>query len=90
MCIDGCSLIKNHTHKGPRAVSKRKKIPTSGELIYCGARVTNTIDRPTVKTIRKVNNKSKSMITNEVTKGSANTAVNSLPKINEGTKLISL
>ena len=40
-CV-GASLIKNHTHKGPKAVSSKKKIPTSGELMNCGAILINT------------------------------------------------
>ena len=44
----GASLIKNHTHKGPKAVSSKKKIPTSGELMNCGAILINTKDTPTV------------------------------------------
>ena len=39
-CV-GASLIKNHTHKGPKAVSSKKKIPTSGELMNCGAILIN-------------------------------------------------
>ena len=45
-CV-GASLIKNHTHKGPKAVSSKKKIPTSGELMNCGAILINTKDTPT-------------------------------------------
>ena len=45
-CV-GASLIKNHTHKGPKAVSSKKKIPTSGELMNCGAILINTKDNKT-------------------------------------------
>ena len=86
----GCSLIKNHTQRGPKTVSKRKKIPTSGELIYWGARLINTNEKPTVIIMSEVNNKSKPVITNVAANGKANKAVNDLPNIYEGTKLISL
>ena len=38
----GCSLITNHTQRGPKIVSSRKKRLTSAAVIYLGAKVTNT------------------------------------------------
>ena len=38
----GCSLITNHTQRGPNIVSSKKKRFTSGAVIYLGAKVTNT------------------------------------------------
>ena len=38
----GCSLITNHTQKGPKIVSSKKKRLTSAAVIYLGAKVTHT------------------------------------------------
>ena len=38
----GCSLITNHTQRGPKIVSSKKKRFTSAAVIYLGAKVTNT------------------------------------------------
>ena len=86
-CV-GASLIKNHTHKGPRAVSSKKKIPTSGELMNCGAILINTKDTPTVTIINDKSNKSVELIMKLLTKNAATQAVKSFPKIYDGTKLI--
>ena len=58
--------------------------------MYCGARLMNTKETPTVIIIRDVNIRSKPTITNVTTNGRANKAVINLPKIYEGTKFISL
>ena len=38
----GCSLITNHTQRGPNMVSSKKKRFTSAAVIYLGAKVTIT------------------------------------------------
>ena len=86
-CV-GASLIKNHTHKGPKAVSSKKKIPTSGELMNCGAILINTKDTPTVTIINDKSIKSVEFITKLLTKNTATQAVKRFPNIYEGTKLI--
>ena len=86
-CV-GASLIKNHTHRGPKAVSSKKKIPTSGELMNCGAILINTKDTPTVTIINDKSIKSVELIMKLLTKNNATQAVKSLPNIYEGTKLI--
>ena len=58
--------------------------------MYCGARLMNTKETPTVIIIRDVNIRSKSTITNVTTNGRENKAVKNLPKIYEGIKFISL
>ena len=85
-CV-GASLIKNHTHKGPKAVSSKKKIPTSGELMNCGAMLINTNDTPTVIIINDRSIKSLELTIKLETKNKATQAVKSFPKIYEGTKL---
>ena len=84
----GSSAIKNQTQSGPRAVSNRKKIPTSGEVTYFGAIVINRKDTPTVIIINKEKNKSYPPMTRVVVKGKATTAVKNLANIYDGTKLI--
>ena len=58
--------------------------------MYCGARLINTKETPTVIIIRDVNIRSNPTITNVTINGRANKAVINLPKIYEGTKFISL
>ena len=67
-CVGKASLIKNHTHKGPKAVSSKKKIPTSGELMNCGAILINTKDTPTVIIINDKSIKSVELIIKLLTK----------------------
>ena len=43
---------------GPIAVSNKKKIPISGELIYWGAKLIKTNETPTVNIISEIKNKS--------------------------------
>ena len=86
-CV-GASLIKNHTHRGPKAVSSKKKIPTSGELMNCGAILINTKDTPTVIIINDKSIKSIEFIMKLLTKNTATPAVKSFPNIYDGTKLI--
>ena len=86
-CV-GASLIKNHTHRGPKAVSSKKKIPTSGELMNCGAILINTKDTPTVTIINDKSVKSVELIMKLLTKNTATQAVKSFPNIYQGTKLI--
>ena len=86
-CV-GASLIKNHTHRGPKAVSSKKKIPTSGELMNCGAILINTKDTPTVTIINDKSIKSVELIMKLLTKNTATQAVKSFPNIYGGTKLI--
>ena len=38
----GCSLITNHTQRGPSIVSSKKKRLTSAAVIYLGANVIST------------------------------------------------
>ena len=38
----GCSLITNHTQKGPKMVSSKKKRFTSAAVIYIGSKGTHT------------------------------------------------
>tara|TARA_X000000368_G_C22611068_1_gene527968 strand:- start:46 stop:330 length:285 start_codon:yes stop_codon:yes gene_type:complete len=77
----GSSEIKNQTQRGPKAVSRRKKIPTSGEVTYFGAIVIKRNDTPTVIIINKENNRSNPPMTNVVAKGRATTAVKNLANI---------
>ena len=86
-CV-GASLIKNHTHRGPNAVSSKKKIPTSGELINCGAILINTKDTPTVIIINDKSIKSVELTVKLLTKNTATQAVKIFPNIYDGTKLI--
>ena len=86
--IVGFSAIKNHTQRGPNAVSNKKKIPTSGEVTYFGAIVINMNDTPTVIIINKENTKSKPPMTNVAAKGRAMRAVRNLASMYEGTKFI--
>ena len=85
---EGLSLIKYHTHIGPIAVSNKKNIPISGELMYWGARLIKTNETPTVSIIKKIKNKSDAPNTNEDTKNRDTNAVISLPKIYDGTKFM--
>ena len=50
----GTSLITSHTQSGPKAVSTRKKIPTSGDKMYLGARVMSTNENPIVIVIKSI------------------------------------
>ena len=86
-CV-GASLVKNHTHKGPKAVSSKKKIPTSGELMNCGAILINTKDTPTVTIINDKSVKLVELIMKLLTKNTATQAVKIFPNIYDGTKLI--
>jgi len=74
----GSSAIKNQTQRGPKAVSSRKKIPTSGEVTYFGAIVIKRKDTPTVIIINNENNRSNPPITKVDAKGRATTAVKNL------------
>ena len=84
----GSSDIKNQTQRGPRAVSNRKKIPTSGEVTYFGAIVIKRKDTPTVMIINKENTKSYPPMTKVAAKGKATIALKNLANIYDGTKLI--
>jgi len=73
---------------GPIAVSNKKKIPISGELIYWGAKLIKTNETPTVNIISEIKNKSDVPNTNEDTKNKDTNAVISLPNIYDGTKFM--
>ena len=84
----GFSPIKYQTHNGPNAVSRRKKIPISGELIYCGAKLINTKEIPMVTIMIQKNTKSYAPTTNVLTRNIQRNAVINLPKIYDGTKFM--
>ena len=84
----GFSPIKYQTHNGPNAVSRRKKIPISGELIYCGAKLINTKEIPMVTIMIVKNNKQYAPTTNLHTTNKQRNAVIIFPKIYDGTKFI--
>ncbi len=83
----GCSWITSQTHKGPKMVSSKKKRPTSGAVIYLGAKVSRTNGIATqAMPIVGIMNKSFPSILSLSTKISAINATNNLPIIAEGTK----
>ena len=85
----GCSLITNHTQRGPNIVSSKKKRFTSAAVIYLGAKVTNTKGMATHMThIRGTIVISLPSSFSWVENSKAINATISFPIIAEGTKLI--
>ncbi len=86
--ILGCSLITNHTQKGPKTVSSKKNKLTSAAVIYLGANVIKTKGIATqnthmVGTIKK----SFPLMLRSSTKNKHIRAIISLAVIAEGIKL---
>ena len=84
----GCSLITNHTQKGPKIVSSKKNKLTSAAVMYLGANVIKTKGIATQNThIAGIKKKSLPLIFSSSTKNKAIKAMISLAVIAEGIKL---
>ena len=84
----GCSLITNHTQKGPKTVSSKKNKLTSAAVIYLGANVIKTKGIATQNIhMAGINKKSLPSIFKSSTKNKAIKAMISLAVIAEGIKL---
>ena len=75
----GTSLINHQTQIGPSAVSNKKNRPTSDAEMNRGANVIKINEKPTVKIIKNIYDKSRDPMTKLVTSRDANKAVPSLP-----------
>ena len=75
----GTSLINHQTQIGPSAVSNKKNKPTSDAEMNLGANVIKINEKPTVKIIKNIYDKSRDPITKLDTSRDANKAVPSLP-----------
>ena len=83
----GCSLITNHTQKGPKTVSSKKNKLTSAAVIYLGAKVIKTKGIATQNThIAGIINKSLPLMVRLSAKNRHIRAIISLAVIAEGIK----
>ena len=84
----GCSLITNHTHKGPKTVSSKKNKLTSAAVTYLGANVIKTKGIATQNThIAGIIKKSLPLMLKSSTKNKHIKAIISFAVIAEGIKL---
>ena len=84
----GCSFMTNHTHRGPKTVSKRKNKFTSAAVIYLGANVIRTKGIATQNThINGIIKRSLPLMVKSSTKNKHIMAIISLAVIAEGIKL---